>query len=354
MQLCTLRYLGFAPDSLHKAPTSITVFLSQQLGVSPESLNSYGERSQTRTDHLQEIESYLGFHRATPEEKSDIERWLVERALEHDRPLLLLQMLCERLQALKLVRPGVTLLERAVTKARQEERAIIWQMVASLLTNETKAALDKLLVIDEQGRRTLLHWLRTGATSHSAGAILGVLEKIVHLRGLGVEQWDLSSLNPNRLKRLAQRGRTFTNQALERMAPERRYPILLAFLHQTLTDAIDETVDLFDRYLTDAYARAGRELHEFRQRVARATNEKVRLFQMVGRILLNLDIPDAQIRALIYQQIRPEELEAAVAECEQIMRPPDDSYFDLLATRYSNLRQARPTLLGNDALALRQ
>lgn len=345
LQLCTLRYLGFVPDALHKAPASVIAFLARQLNVSPESLNSYGERSQTRTDHLQEIEGYLGFHKATPGEREALDGWLVERALEHDRPLLLLQMLCERLQALKLVRPGVTLLERAVTRARQEARALTWHTVSPLLTDETKAALDALLVADEQGRRTPLHWLRTGATSHSAGAILGVLEKIVHLRGLGVERWDLSALNPNRLKRLAQGGRTFTNQALERMSPERRYPILLAFFRQTLTDAIDETVDLFDRYLTDAYARAGRELDEFRQAVARATNEKVRLFQLVGRILLNSDIPDAQIRALIYRQIRREELEAAVAECDEIMRPADDSYFDLLATRYSNLRQFAPRFL---------
>lgn len=342
MQLCALRYLGFVPDVLPQASATGTGFLSQQLDVSPESSNSYGERSQTRTDHLQEIESYLGFHKATPEEKAAIERWLVERALEHDRPLLLMQMRCERLQALKLVRPGVTLLERATMRARQEARSIIWQTVSPGLSDETKVELDRLLVADVQSRRTSLRWLRTGATSHSAGAILSVLEKIVHLRQLGVEQGDLRALNPNRLKRLAQLGRTFTNQALERMSPERRYPLLLAFLHQTLTDAIDETVDLFDRYLTGAYARAGRELDEFRRGVARATNEKVRLCQMVGRILLNSDIPDAQIRALIYQQIRPEELQVAVAECEQIMRPLDDSYFDLLATRYTNLRQFAP------------
>jgi len=69
-------------------------------------------------------------------------------------------------------------------------------------------------------------------------------------------------INPNRMKMLAQKGRKATKQALGRMPPECRYPILLAFLKQTLIDTIDEAVDLHDRYLQEAYSRAGRELDE--------------------------------------------------------------------------------------------
>jgi hypothetical protein len=36
----------------------------------------------------------LGFHKTSAAEKKQIERWLLERALEHDRPLFLLQLLC--------------------------------------------------------------------------------------------------------------------------------------------------------------------------------------------------------------------------------------------------------------------
>ncbi|HLJ92252.1 MAG TPA: hypothetical protein VKU02_03575 [Gemmataceae bacterium] len=114
---------------------------------------------------------------------------------------------------------------------------------------------------------------------------------------------------------------------------------------QSLTDTIDEAVDPYDRCLAEAYARAGRELDEFRQSVARSTNEKVRLFQTVGRTLLDPTVRDAEIRGLDYQQIAPETLRLAVEECEQIICPLDDSYFDLLATRYSHLRQFAPQFL---------
>jgi TnpA family transposase len=65
LQYCPLRYLGFVPADLSQAPMPVIGFLSRQLAVSPSVFASYGERSQTRTDHLQEIEQQLGFHKAS-------------------------------------------------------------------------------------------------------------------------------------------------------------------------------------------------------------------------------------------------------------------------------------------------
>ena len=345
LQLGALRHLGFVPENLTEAPPAVVEFLAAQLSAAPELLKAYGSRVQTRTDHLREIEAYLGFHRATAAEETEIEGWMNARAVEHDRPLLLLQMLCERLQAHKIIRVSLTRLERAVVRARQQARAATWQTVAPLIDDATAARLDDLLLTGEDGRRTPLNWLRTGATASTATAILQTLEKIRFVRQTGINDWNLDALHPNLLKRLHRIGKTSTNQILERMPPENRYPILLAFLHQTLTTTIDEAIDLFDRYLETAYSRAGRELDEFRRSVAQSTNEKVKFFQTVGGILLDADIPDENIRQLVYQLISPERLRFAVEECEQIARPFDDSYFDLLATRYGNLRQFAPRFL---------
>lgn len=166
------------------------------------------------------------------------------------------------MQAQKIVRSGLTLLERYVTATRQRAQAMTWELVALLLSAEDRTRQDRLLVVDEGIGLTPLTWYRTGATSHSAGAIMKVLEKISELRTVGLAERDLNALNPNRLKLLARIGGKATNQALKRLAPERRYPILPAFLHQTLTNTIDEAVDLYDRCLEEAYSQAGRELDE--------------------------------------------------------------------------------------------
>ena len=54
---------------------------------------------------------------------------------------------------------------------------------------------------------------------------LKTLKKIVQLRTTKLNERDLSVLNPNRLKLLARIGRRATNQALQRMPEERRYPV---------------------------------------------------------------------------------------------------------------------------------
>ena len=41
-----------------------------------------------------------------------LQTWLVERALEHDQPMLLLQLACDELRRQHIVRPGLTRLER--------------------------------------------------------------------------------------------------------------------------------------------------------------------------------------------------------------------------------------------------
>ena len=46
--------------------------------------------------------------------------WLLQRAMEHDRPLLLLQLLIKKLETSKIMRPGLTVLERMVATARNE------------------------------------------------------------------------------------------------------------------------------------------------------------------------------------------------------------------------------------------
>ena len=112
--------------------------------------------------------------------------------------------------------------------------------------------LDGLLVPDASRAGTALDLAPPPAVSNSPKAILRNIEKLEFLKGAGVADWALDGLSPNRLKRLAQIARRATGQALQRMPEERRYPLLVAFLHQSLVDITDETIDQFDRCLAEA------------------------------------------------------------------------------------------------------
>jgi hypothetical protein len=345
LQLCALRYLGFSPPDLTTAPTGAVAYVAEQLDFDPALLAQYGMRAHTRTDHFQRILTYLGFRKAGPKDFRSLEAWLLERALEHDRPTLLLHLACERLRQEQIVRPGITSLERFIVAARTNARLETFRRLTPVLTPERKKLLDELLVPEESHRPSSLAWLQHAAISNAPKAILGVLEKLATLKAWGVECWDISMLTPNRQKFLAQLARKSTTQALHRMPAERRYPILLAFVAQALSDLTDEAIDMFDHCLADTYARAGHDLETFRATVARTTNEQLHLFGTLGRLILDPTISDSTLRTAIYQTIPPDVLQQAIEVNAKVVRPLDDSYFDFLATRYSYVRQFAPAFL---------
>jgi len=119
-----------------------------------------------------------------------------------------------------------------VITAREQAERETYRRLQPLLDSELRTRLDQVLVLDTTIKRTPLVWLRQGSVSFSPAAIVGEIEKLSYVRALGVEHWDLSALTPNRRKFLAQVGKKSTNQALQRTAPSRRYPILVAFLRQ--------------------------------------------------------------------------------------------------------------------------
>ena len=97
LQLCTVRYLGFCPADLHTASSDVTTFLASQLQVDPSALHAYGTRRMTRSTHCHAVLHHLGFRRVQPDDHAPIIAWLPERAIEPDKPTLLLHMICERL-----------------------------------------------------------------------------------------------------------------------------------------------------------------------------------------------------------------------------------------------------------------
>jgi TnpA family transposase len=344
--LCAVRYLGFCPEDLSRTPENVRWYVAEQVGVPAEVLTDYPEREQTRTDHLRRIYEHLGYRRATERDLRELSGWLVERALEHDEPTLLVRLAAERLRNEKVVRPGLSRLQRMVAEARERASMETYRAISPLLVEDRVGRLDGLLVPESTGAPTTLSWLKQGATSNSPKAILAQLKKLHYLRAVGVEHWNLSAVNPNRLKTLARLGRRYTAQPLQRQAPARRHPILLAFLKESHTEITDEIVDLFERCLAQADARARRELEEFRKKAARATNEAVVLLGRLIDVIGDPGVADDEVPAALYERVASrEELLAVREESGRLARPLDDNYFDFLAERYYYIRQFAPAFL---------
>ncbi|MCI0643447.1 MAG: DUF4158 domain-containing protein, partial [Chloroflexi bacterium] len=337
LQLCSLRYLGFIPDDLLTPPQDAVRLLAYQLDVPMEAIQAYGEREQTRSDHLAQVMVYLGYRRPSATDLKALEAWLVARALEHDKPIFLLHTAAERLRWDRLLRLGLTSLERIVSTARQQALNITFEHVSPLLSAAGERFFDDLLEPATRGYRTTLSWLQRMPNDHTASQIKGTLEKIQFLQNAQVSDWNLAAVNPNRLKFLANMGARATNQQLQRSSPMRRYPILIAFLKQSLFDFTDVVLDLFDACLWHHHVEAKAELDEMRLKAARSTNDKLRTFNEVVKIVVDGEVPGTAVRATIFNRFRSDHLQQVVQETEQLIRPQQDEAIDLFAKRYGSI-----------------
>jgi hypothetical protein len=236
---------------------------------------------------------------------------LGDRALGHDGPLALLRSAVDGLRRDRLLRPGLTVLERLVAAARTDaENEIHRRIGPALLTPRLEDALDELLVVPAGAAAAPVKQL--GQETRSLGRIGEAIEKLELLRGLKAERWDLGMIPANRRRMLAQYVRHATSQAISRRNAAFRHPAMLAFCAEAAARVTDELVDLFDDGVGIQHAKARRALVKLKLDVADSANASVVLLGELLDVLLDPEIPDPQVRQAVWQRATPEELQLAL------------------------------------------
>lgn len=344
LQLCCLRYLGFYPEDLSSLPDDVVTFVARQLAIDKDVLGAYTAFPRTGQVHQQHIQSILGYRRATPMDLLELEAWLLARAQEHDKPSLLFQLACEHLKRNKIIRIGTTRLAQMVGTARAAAWVVNHEKVQSLLSQEVIEMLESLLESSERAI-TPLTWLQRLPTNNQVGQILDTLEKISFLQTQKVDTWNLSSLNPNRIKFLARLGSKATNQLLQRTETQKRYLILIAFLKETLYTLTDDVLEMVDQHTWGFYGDARREFEQDRLKASRTINQKLVTLRELGKVVFDPEVDDNSVRKVIFEKITTEQLKTSLMETEQLIRPDDDAFVDYFAKHYKSLKKVGQKLL---------
>jgi TnpA family transposase len=329
LQLCSLPWLGFIPEDLAGAPQEALARLGGELDVAPPVIFEYAVRAPTRVEHRLLVRAHAGWRAFSDRDLKGLGGRLVDAALEHERPSLLLLRLCEILRAEKIERPSVDRLVRLVGWARERAHERTFAGLSAQLTAEVRGRLDRLLLTE--GGRCGHAWLRTRPTSVSARALGRELKKRAFLIDeLGADRFDLEGLPPNRRAWLAQTGRQQTNQALSRMAPERRFPVLMAFCAEALQRTTDDAIEIYDRALAGADRAAQRKREELERRARRDTQATVRTFIDLSNVILEAHDSGGDVLRMVERRIGIERLRADRDRAQGIARPSDTGHLDLL------------------------
>ncbi len=345
VQLCVLPWLGFVPDDVASAPAEAVLRLAEHLRLPVDALGGYGDREQTRTDHLVEVAGLLGWRSAGDVEFKELDQFLAARALEHDSPKLLFRLGCDYLRSARVIRPGPEWLSRRVAAAREMARTETFQRVEPLLDARKglRVELDGLLAVDPELGSTRLHWLTTGPTRATPAAVKAELAKLGFLRGLDADELDLSGLPAERRRFLATIGRRSTAQALSRREPERRYPILLTLVAQCAVEVLDEVVQLYDQTLSSTDHRAERKLEEKLAARAKASEDRLGLLDEVLSVLTDPDVADEAVGAML-RGIGMDRLRRA-RESGPRRLPADHGHLETMEASYAHVREFAPAVL---------
>ena len=358
VQLGTVRFLGALLPDPTDVPEQVVAYVAAELDIEdPGVFKGYAQRRSTQWEHAEQIRRAYGYRDfSDPEVQAELAGWLAARArTSADRASVLVDLATARLVAAKVLLPGSSLLERLVATAREQAAQQLHAELAALPDEQQRERLAGLLTVDEVTRTSRLERLRRGPTSVTAAGLLGALDRLTEVRGLGVAQLDLSGVPAGRVATLARHAQTARAQALARMTEPRRTATLLAAARQLETDATDDMLDLLDRLLSGLLARSQRV--EARNRLRELPALDVAARSLRDAVAVLLDPPDAGREglpalwaALEQRGMSRAQLTDAVDAVGELSRQPQ-SWAEQLLARYSHVRRFLPALL--DGLHLR-
>ncbi len=243
VQMCLFRFRGQGVGPGSRLPEPLLLFVANQLGIDPALFGDYARRHQTRREHSVELQALLGLRnfrladwRATIEVGA-------EAAWGTDRGEPIVRAMLEQLRATNLLVPDASVLERISLAARPRARKRTFMALSEAETN----ALDRLLILDHELRRTPFAWLRSYAESPAPSNILNLLDRLDFVRRLKIGPERARRIHSGRLDKLVDEGAIMTTQHMADLEPLRRTALLVVQVIDLETRLADATLAMFER-----------------------------------------------------------------------------------------------------------
>jgi hypothetical protein len=143
--LCALRYPGQALSAGERPPSSFLTMVARQLGIDETIWDQYGEREETRREHLSELRAFLGLTPFGLRQFHQFARWLAELAMQTDKGVVLATALVKELRREKVVLPPLNVIERICALAITRANRKICLTLAETLNDGHRVLLEGLL-----------------------------------------------------------------------------------------------------------------------------------------------------------------------------------------------------------------
>jgi TnpA family transposase len=320
-------------------------FVATQLNVAATSLEEYASRQPTVSDHQTRIRDYLKLAILDPGQAEALERFVFEESSRLEQTASLLARAREFLKERRVLFPSESSLLRLVTEQKKRAREHIASKLSEGLTPDVVKALDELLEVKEGEAISGLQAIKANPSKPSPAAMQSLADKLTAIEATGVLKVDVSWLNANYQRALFHYVRKCSADRLREVAQPRRLAALACFLRQSYRDAVDQAVDMFDKFLTRTHTRAEHELDDQMRGQRQTIKTALAVLRSLGAVILDDSVGDAALRPRLFTAVPRDVLEAQVAGLDEWVTGQKSDVFHGLVRRFSHLRQFSPVLL---------
>lgn len=345
LHLVVLRLVHRALPSLAVVPDAIIHFVALQLELDPIVVADYPQRAQTQDDHGKLLRDYLGLRLYTAEDRPALHAHLIQRALHRDDPLILLEEAEEWLRRHSILYPALSTLVRLIGDAGRRADEQVHTTILSQLTEEQRTEIRSLVETPHDRRSTRFAWLKEAARTASAKSLKELIAKRATILATQAHTVDLSPLNRNRARQLADMGRKYGAATMRRFDDEKQCAILVCLLHDLQESVTDDLVEMVDQLIGKLFGDAEDERNDLMTQQGKALNRHFRRFRTVSCVLLDPAVADGDVRTAAFAQVPAVDLQVSVTASAPLVQPDDYNIFAFLTKRYAHLRTFLPAVL---------
>jgi TnpA family transposase len=339
IQLCLLRYPGQGLGPGEHPPEAMIVFVAHQLGVSPATFADYALRDQTRREHAVELQQHLRLRNFGLADWRACLQVGTNAASATDRGEPIVQAMLAHLRTTNVLLPAAAVLERIGLAARVRARRKAFEALANGLTDAERGALESLLTVDPEVRRSRFAWLRDYSESPAPSNIIALLDRLEYARGLGIGPKRAGRIHAARLNRLVDEGAIMTVQHIADLEPARRIAILVAQVSSQETRLADATLVMFEKYMGSLFTKAQNRDERRYQATKRDVAKALLLFRRTIAALKHAQETGEDGVAVVDREVGMKRLEDALPIVRSVADVADQDILVTAAERYSVLRR---------------
>lgn len=345
VQLCLLRYPGYALASDMAVPDPVIQWVARQVQADASVWPKYSERDTTRREHLQELRAYLAL---TPFRLSDFRflvRSLTDLAMQTDKGLVLAIQALASLRQRGVILPVLSVVDRACAEAITRANRRIYRALFEPLSRHHLHRLDDLLQMKPDTHITWLAWLRQSPLKPNSRHMMEHIERLKVFQSLALPEGIGRHIHQNRLLKMAREGGQMVPRDLAKFENERRYATLVALAIEGMATVTDELIDLHDRILVKLFSVAKNKHQQQFQKQGKAINDKVRLYTQIGRALVEAKQSGLDPYDAIEAVLPWDEFTQSITEAAQLAQPESFDHLHLVSENFSTLRRYTPEFL---------